>query len=246
MTTEELNTQLYEKMFEEQEQYREWLLSQPPEEILNHTYSYTMREDILMSIEMEDLPELQVRALLNSTSPLEDVFRELDKTETNHMDDIRAVIENRANYVLQEYPSTVPLYSETLEYALDNDEFDQWKASHKANMSCKNAIEEAIREGFDGFYLADNAAKKVLSKFGPERVSHVLAVTLRSHSHDLRYSAVNQAWAATIPAFETEKNHVDYAITSHPAVLNGFVTQVRHELAAELANPVKQKDRNAR
>ena len=48
MTNEELNTRLYEKMFEEQEKYRGWLLSQPPEEILNHTYEYTVREDILM------------------------------------------------------------------------------------------------------------------------------------------------------------------------------------------------------
>ncbi len=50
MTNEELNTALYEKMFAEQEKYRAWLLSQPPEEILNHTYEYTMREDILLSL----------------------------------------------------------------------------------------------------------------------------------------------------------------------------------------------------
>jgi len=51
MTNEELNTALYEKMFAEQETYRAWLLSQPPEEILNHAYEYTVREDILMSLE---------------------------------------------------------------------------------------------------------------------------------------------------------------------------------------------------
>ena len=50
MTNEELNTDLYEKMFSEQETYRAWLLAQPPEEILNHTYEYTVREDILMSL----------------------------------------------------------------------------------------------------------------------------------------------------------------------------------------------------
>ena len=35
MTNEELNTRLYEKMFAEQEQFRDWLLSQPPAEILD-------------------------------------------------------------------------------------------------------------------------------------------------------------------------------------------------------------------
>lgn len=34
MTNEELNTALYKKVFAEQEKYREWLLSQPPNEIL--------------------------------------------------------------------------------------------------------------------------------------------------------------------------------------------------------------------
>ncbi len=69
MTNEELNTRLYEKMFEEQETYRGWLLSQPPEEILNHTYEYTMREDILISMECDDLSDKQCRALLKSPVP---------------------------------------------------------------------------------------------------------------------------------------------------------------------------------
>ena len=51
MNTETINTQLYEKMFAEQERYRDWLLHQPPEEILNHAYEYAIREDILMALE---------------------------------------------------------------------------------------------------------------------------------------------------------------------------------------------------
>ena len=50
MTNEELNTRLYEKMFAEQEQFRDWLLSQPPAEILNHAYEYTVRELSLIHI----------------------------------------------------------------------------------------------------------------------------------------------------------------------------------------------------
>ena len=38
MTNEERNTALYQKMSAEQETYRKWLLTQPPEEILHHTY----------------------------------------------------------------------------------------------------------------------------------------------------------------------------------------------------------------
>ena len=88
MTNEELNTALYEKMFAEQKTYRAWLLSQPPEEILNHDYEDTMREDMRMSREYHDLPDAQARALLKSPSPLADVFADWENKETGHMDDI--------------------------------------------------------------------------------------------------------------------------------------------------------------
>ena len=40
MTTEEKNTALYRKMYAEQEDFRKWLISQPPEIILEHAYEY--------------------------------------------------------------------------------------------------------------------------------------------------------------------------------------------------------------
>ena len=48
MTNEELNTALYEKMFAEQETYRAWLLSQSPEETLNHAYLEQAGEDSVL------------------------------------------------------------------------------------------------------------------------------------------------------------------------------------------------------
>lgn len=76
MTNEELNTALYKKVFAEQEKYREWLLSQPPDEILNHCYEYTVREDIVLALEEYDLSDKQCKALLKLPSPLADVFKE--------------------------------------------------------------------------------------------------------------------------------------------------------------------------
>lgn len=96
MTNEQLNTALYEKMFAEQEAYRTWLLSQPPEEILNHAYEYTVREDILLALEYHNLPDTQVRALRRSPSPLADVFRDWQDKEPGYMDDIWATVEARA------------------------------------------------------------------------------------------------------------------------------------------------------
>lgn len=84
MTNEELNTALYEKMFAEQQRYREWLLSQPPDEILNHCYEFTVREDIVLALEYHDLSDKQCKALLQSRSPLADVFKDFEKRETDH------------------------------------------------------------------------------------------------------------------------------------------------------------------
>ena len=60
MNETDYNARLYEKMKAEQDKYREWLLHQEPSEILNHTYEYTMREDIVMCMEELELePERQ-------------------------------------------------------------------------------------------------------------------------------------------------------------------------------------------
>ena len=97
MTNEQWNTTLYKQMFTEQEQFRDWLLAQPPEEILNHAYEYVMREDILLSLEHNDLTDAQAAALLSSSSPLADVYAEFDKLESSHMEEIWSCIESRAN-----------------------------------------------------------------------------------------------------------------------------------------------------
>ena len=99
MNTNDLNTALYEKMAAEQDKFRDWLKSQPPEEVLNHAYEYTIREDIVMAIEELELTDTQAQALLESSLPLADVYRYFEKLETGHMDVIRDSIENRADDV---------------------------------------------------------------------------------------------------------------------------------------------------
>lgn len=78
------NALLYDKMKAEQDKYRDWLLNQPPEEILNHTYEYTMREDIVMCMEELELSPKQAKALLRSPCPLDDVYKEFRDREVEH------------------------------------------------------------------------------------------------------------------------------------------------------------------
>ena len=74
MTNEELNTALYKKMFAEQEQYKEWLLTQPPDEILNHAYEYTTREDILLSLENSNEKDFYGEPQLKHRHPQKDQY----------------------------------------------------------------------------------------------------------------------------------------------------------------------------
>ena len=100
MTNEQLNTALYKKMFAEQKNFRDWLLSQSPEEILNHSYEYNIREDILLSLENNDLSDTQARALVRSAKPLADLFKEYDNRVTEYMDNIWDTVESHADELL--------------------------------------------------------------------------------------------------------------------------------------------------
>lgn len=101
MNKKAFNAQLFQKMSAAQDKYRDWLLEQPPMEILFHAYEYSVREDILMMMENEDLTEAQAKALLKSPSPLEDVYKAWEKQDTGYMGDLWATMENRADEVIQ-------------------------------------------------------------------------------------------------------------------------------------------------
>ena len=220
---------LYEKMSYEQDYYRQWLLSQPPEEILNHTYEYAMREDILMAMETAELTDSQAQALLSSDTPLGDVYREFGKIETDHMDVIRDCIINRANdicKILDEQRKT-PIYPHDARYAAEHGEQEQYRASKRANHQCKVAIEAAVKENFDGRYLNLCAAKGVIQSYGMDRVSMILASTVQRQDWDGRYSPSNKDWAKTVPF--ASPNLDELSLNVHPAVLNGFISLVRTE-----------------
>lgn len=239
MDAEKLNKALYDKMAAEQERFKHGLLGQTPEEVLNHAYEYAMREDILMEMEVLTLPAPQAAALLAAPFPLADVYKDFRDMETGHMDTVRECIEARADALLeaqQEATRAVPLYQHSGEYAREHGELDAFRASRQANIACRDAIEAAIRDGYDGMHLTADA-KNVLAEFGPERVSHVLAATLQEKIWDQRFSRSNQAWAASVPVFDTKDRRLAYLVNSHSTLLDGFVDKVRKELDAVREQP---------
>ena len=218
MNTNDLNTALYEKMAAEQDKYRDWLKSQPPEEILHHTYEYTVREDIVMAMEDLELTDAQAQALLDSPTPLADVYRHFEKLETGYMDVIRDSIENRADDVCKvlEEQRSIPLYLHSAAYASQHNRLD-----------------------------TESAVKAVLEKFGSERVQFILANTIQHKDSDGRVSRDNKAWAKTIPMPEDSgtSRHCAYLVVDEVnlGLTDLFTRQARKTLQEPEKGSVLQK-----
>lgn len=251
MTNAERNTALYEKMFAEQEKFRDWLKGQPPEEILNHAYEYTVREDILLSLEYHDLSDAQAEALMKSPSPLADVFRDFEKRETDHMETIWDCLESRADTILEEQRRTLretPVYPYPASYAQEHGELEQYRASNRANIACKEAIEAAIREYYDGNSLDSQAAAQVVNAFGLDRTLYVLANTVQQKDWDARFSPGNKEWAKTIPiqknpdAWGADRN-ASFVVNSHSGLTDLFLSTVRREYCRQQEKPAKSSVR---
>ena len=237
MTNGERNTALYQKMFAEQEKFRDWLKGQSPEEILNHAYEYTVREDILLSLEYHDLSDAQADALMKSLSPLADVFRDFEKRETDHMETIWDCLESRADTILEEQRRTLretPVYPYPASYAQEHGELEQYRASNRANIACKEAIESAIREHYHDNQLDSQAAAQVVDAFGLDRTMYVLANTVQRKDWDARFSLGNKEWAKTIPiqenadAWGADRN-CQFVVNSHSGLTDLFLSTVRQE-----------------
>ena len=240
----DLNTALYEKMDAEQDKYRDWLKSQPPEEILRHTYEYTIREDILMAMEELDLPQSRAAALLASPFPLADVYKEFADRETSYMDVVRDSIEQRAEAAL-DAQRELPVYRHSAVYAREHGELDQYRTSQRANIACKEAIEAAISENYRDNRLNGAAVSQVTEQFGYDRMRYVLANTVQQKEWDGRFSRANKAWAWTVEvppnpdSFGSDRN-LEFAVDSHPGLTDLFLTLAKREYL--LTQPLTPED----
>ena len=238
MTNEELNTALYKKMFAEQEKFKEWLLTQPPEDILDHSYEYAAREDLLLSLEYNDLSDELAQAMLDSDMPLKEAFSAFEQRETGYMDEVFSCIESAAASLIRErqLADRVPLYRESAAYAREHDELDAYRESFQANIACKVAIETVISDSYRDNRLDTSCVKPIMERFGEDRVSYVLAATVQVKDWDERFSRSNRIWAATIPVVNDGNDILGDRRTRfvvdrpHSGLTDLFVTAFRKEL----------------
>lgn len=182
---------------------------------------------------MYDNPDLTITEAINEI--LEDEHLKFEDCRVINYEDFMERVE-AANRIeeKQKIPEYLPVYRFPSSYAAENGEIESYRASKRENIACKNAIEKAIRENFDGMHLQHDAAKPVLAEYGSERVCYVLANTLRELESDGRFSRDNKMWAHTIPVYEDKdrwgNGNIDFIVTSHPAVLDGFISLARTEI----------------
>lgn len=230
---EALQQSLYDKLSREQDKYRDWLKGQSPEEILHHSYEYTVREDILMSMEELTLSEAETRALLLSPSPMAILYDKFSDLETGYIDTIRDSIEDTAKDEAKKLRE-LPVYPYPADHAREQGELDVYRASFRANVSCKEAIEAAIREHYRDNRLDAGAVGQVAEQFGQERMLYVLAVTVRHFDYDGRIAQDNKRWANTIPVYENKDSMggdstTQFVVCSHPGLTDLFLTGARRE-----------------
>lgn len=119
------------------------------------------------------------------------------------------------------------VYKRDLEYAREYGELEQYRASLRENIACRDAIEKAISEHHIGNTLNSSAAvKQVTDEYGFDRTLYVLANTVRRG--DIRYSNDNKEWA--LQTWHRSETRTEYLLNkAHPGLINLFLTSAREQ-----------------
>ena len=121
----------------------------------------------------------------------------------------------------------VPLYLKTARYARDYGESEQYHRSQALSAACREAIDKAVSENFDGMHLKDGFEQELMERYGRERVEYILATTVKKNAWDGRYSRENREWADRIPVSESESERIACCLHSHPTVIDGLIRRIR-------------------
>lgn len=129
---------------------------------------------------------------------------------------------------------------------MDQEEREYRLEEHRANLACRDGMEEIIRSGFDGAHLDNDCARKAIEEFGIRRVELVLAVTIQRRSWDGRFSRQVREWASArdIPPGELERG---YTLNTHSVVVDGFARQYLRtveEMAREAIREVEGQEQS--
>ena len=221
------------------ETYKADIISRSPEEIFNENYKIHIFTELKDVIEAGSkgggyLKPEHYRALYEDRgSILHELYDDFIGDEYASVDSGTDTAEFIKDYC-ENYHSAVmsgdtkmPVYLKTSQYALGHDEFEQYQASRNISEECRDAIDKAISENFDGLRLKDGWLNAITDEYGEERVRYILATTIRENLGDGRYSPENKGWAENIPISESADERRNCCLHTHPAIIDGVVRMVR-------------------
>ena len=145
------------------------------------------------------------------------------------------------NKQAQENKATPPLpdqinqsvYMKSPDHARKDNELDKYQKSNRLNKECAAAIDAAIKDcivpGGLGYRLTPEAITKVIDVYGEQRLSVVLANTVRLAEWDGRYSNDTKDWAKSVEMPEAHDNRLFFS-SAHPAVIDGYIRLARKEM----------------
>lgn len=93
--------------------------------------------------------------------------------------------------------------------------------------NCGSDIEKGISTHFDGVRLNTDFIANLYALYGEERMNYVLASTVQMSESDGRFNPDNKAWAKGISVNNSDEDRRKFYVTSHPALLDGFITAYR-------------------
>ncbi len=130
----------------------------------------------------------------------------------------------------------IPVYRHSAEYADEHGELEIYRESRKANVECRSFIESALHANYrDNSLDTETALCQLGQKFSMERLSYVIANTVRLKKHDGRISGANKAWADSVSVAEDRSEWGDDRNLSfiidrvNPGLLDLLADRIRKE-----------------
>lgn len=125
------------------------------------------------------------------------------------------------------------VYPYSFNTAKSDGDVDIWRESLLSNEYCRKAIEKTITENYNDACLNEDAAMKVITEFGYDRVNWVLATSVQQRIRAGQFSRDNVEWAKGFCIPDRNAGHTEkYTINTHAGVLDLFVRQARNAYAA--------------
>lgn len=233
---------VFDSVEQEFDEFRDDMLSQPQVNIFHNSYK------------------------IHIYSNLKDVFDEdsylSDQDYKTLYDDRGSILSLLYNEIVGDEFINVDSYSELgdgiKQYCRNREEEKQAEieALKKAalndaaiNRECKQDIQSAIRENFDGMHLKEGFEERLIQKYGEERINYLLANTVQYNMEDGRYSPVNKEWASSIVVESSDDEKRRWILETHPAVLDGVISRMlrRAKEKTEVKEvPDRQEERETR